>query len=252
LFVAGLTLRQETAKLTANHERKIANCESAIQNPMTALATRTLLTGFGAFGEVIDNPTERLVRYFENRAVFGHTLKTCVLPVSYRRASVLLLDALRRAEVEGCPFDLVWMLGVASGSPHWRVERFGRNVNNRAPDAEDHTPPPQIAEDGPALIEATTPVVSLVSALQLAGLPAMASDSAGDYLCNHALYTALRHLRQNGSACRAGFLHVPADPDTLRARDSGSICFSFERHIQAIDVTLAVLANRMPSSRRSL
>jgi pyroglutamyl-peptidase len=203
---------------------------------------RTLLTGFGAFGNVADNPTERLVRYFENREVPGHKLTTCLLPVSYRRAPALLIETLRRADVDGRPFDLVWLLGVASGSPHWRVERFGRNENSGAPDTEDHTPPPQIAGNGPAVLEATIRVEPLVSALQQAGLPATASDSAGGYLCNHALYVALWHLRQNGSACRAGFLHVPADPNTMRVGDAGTAYFSFEQHIQAIDVTLSVLA----------
>ncbi len=210
----------------------------------------TLLTGFGPFGDVVHNPTERLVLHFERHGAAGHNLTTCVLPVSYGRAPELLLEAIDRGGSLGRPFDLIWMLGVASASPDWRVERFGRNENSAARDADDCVPPPRIDPSGPALLEATVPVDLLVSALNQAGLPATVSESAGAYLCNHALYTALGHLRRTGGRAPAGFLHVPADSDTFASGESERPIFTFADQVRAVEATLAALTLPAASSRR--
>ena len=208
------------------------------------VAINTLLTGFGPFERIISNPTERLARHFENGTVSGHRLTTCVLPVSYRRAPALLLEALRQGDNEGGqPFDVLWMLGVAFGSPHWRVERGATNKNGVAADVDSMRARPYIVEGGPERIEVSLPVQPLVTALVHAGLPAVESGSAGAYLCNHLLYTALWHRRSADLNIDVGFLHVPVDGDTL-AKDEPAppAKFSFAQHIQAIEVTLAKLA----------
>jgi pyroglutamyl-peptidase len=208
--------------------------------------TRTLLTGFGPFGEVVDNPTERLVRHFGDSGAQGHRLTTCVLPVSYRRAPALLRDAIEQGDADGRPFDLVWMLGVASRSQYWRVERLGRNVNDQKPDMDGVIPPVCVVEDGPDTLAVTVPVSSVTSALSEAGVPAAVSDSAGGYLCNHALYAALQYLRQTGHPATAGFLHVPVDPATLAGGESAPACFSFAQHIRAVEISLDAL--RVPAA----
>ncbi len=202
---------------------------------------KILLTGFGPFGDVVSNPTERLVRHFDRHGVPGHHLATCVLPVSYGRAPAILRETIERGDDKGRPFDLVWMLGVATASTVWRVECFGRNENSSAWDADDFAPPPKIDPLGPRALEVTVPVGRLVSELTRAGLPVAPSENAGAYLCNHALYTALRHLRRTGSAARAGFLHVPADSETLEQGARPPVSFSFAQHVLAVTVTLAAL-----------
>ena len=210
----------------------------------------TLLTGFGPFLEIVSNPTERLVRHIEQNLVPGHRLTTCVLPVSYGRAPQILTAAIDRGGEAGRPFDLVLMLGVASNSSHWRVERYGRNENARAPDADNVTPLPLIDLAGPKLLEATIPVEAIVAELSRAGFPAEPSDSAGAYLCNHALYVVLRHLRKSGRSIPAGFLHVPADTDTFPPGASGGAQFTFAQQIAALHITLAALAGPSLNDRR--
>ena len=205
-----------------------------------ATTLNTLLTGFGAFGAVTDNPTQRLVAYFAERGAPGHVLTTCVLPVSYKRAPALLLEAIDRGGPGGQPFDLVLMTGVASGSVAWRVERCGRNCNDRARDMDGQLPAPEIIAGGPDLLEATVPVHLLVEAFVAAGLPVELSESAGGYLCNHALYRALHHLRQSGSAAMAGFLHVPADTTTFTDA-AAPAQFPFAQHVRAVETALAAL-----------
>ncbi len=203
--------------------------------------TNTLLTGFGPFGDVVNNPAERLVRRFEAFGHHGHRLTTCVLPVSYRRAPENLIEAIDRASADGSPFDLVLMLGVAAAGLAWRVERFARAVDAGRPDVDGLSPQPAMSGNGGQALAATIAVDAVVSALVRSGIPAIDSDSAGTFLCNFAFYAALAHVAQCGRPARTGFLHVPADPETPPA--SGGACFSFAQHIQAVQVSLDALAS---------
>jgi len=42
-----------------------------------------------------------------------------------------------------------------------------------------------------------------------AGVPAMVSNSAGTYVCNHLMYGVLHFIAASALDCRAGFIHVP-------------------------------------------
>lgn len=204
---------------------------------------QTLLTGFGPFGSVQSNPTERLLTHFSNEEVPGHELTRLLLPVSYRRAPEMMREALQKGGRDGRPFDYILMLGVAGGSPHWRVERFGRNYRESVADMDGFAPPsPVIDLYAPEAIPSTLPVPSLVLALEQIGLPVIASETAGGYLCNHLLFTTLRHLPQSGSRAQAGFLHVPADEQTFAPEQAGQPQFPFEQHIHAVRAVLNALA----------
>lgn len=209
---------------------------------------QTLLTGFGPFGTVISNLTERLVTYFAARNVPGHRLTPCTLPVSFARAPETLRAALERGGPDGRPFDNILMLGVATGSKVWRVERFGRNRDSaRLPDSDGFMPPERtIAPDAPEVLPVSFPVEALVTALECAGLPVIASESAGAYLCNHGLFWLLCHLQRTGSPARAGFLHVPADDQTFAPGLTTAPMFPFARHIVAVETVLSALLETSP------
>ena len=205
---------------------------------------QTLLTGFGPFGNVVSNPTERLIQRFATETVPGHRLTFCALPVSFARADALLQSALTAGGENGRPFENVLMLGVAAGSSRWRVERLGRNRDDpRLPDADGFSSPHRaILPDGPKTLASTFPVETILAALHAGGIPAVLSEDAGSYLCNHVLFTTLEWLRRTGSTARAGFLHVPADEQTFADGQILSPYFPFEQHIEAIRLTLAALA----------
>ena len=72
---------------------------------------QVLMTGFGPFGDVVDNPSARLVSHFARLRHPGLDLTTRVFRVTYaevRRDLPSLLDQGR--------FDVVLLLGVASNS----------------------------------------------------------------------------------------------------------------------------------------
>ena len=200
---------------------------------------QTLLTGFGPFGNVVSNPTERLLQHFASEEAPGHDLSFCLLPVSYTRASRLLREAIDRGGCQGRPFDTVLMLGVAARSPHWRVERYGRNVCGDLRDADGQMPlSPLLAPGAPEALPVTLPVEPMFQALTQIALPAVFSDSAGAYLCNVALFTALQHLQATGHPAKAGFLHVPADEQTFAQDTEESPVFPFGQHVQAVRAVL--------------
>lgn len=205
---------------------------------------QTLLTGFGPFQSVVNNPAERLTRYFAANPPKGHLLTTQVLPVSFREATGRMQQAIAAGGQEGRPFDLILMLGVAARRPHWSVERIGRNHSTTTvTDSENSLwPYPCIVANAPDTLPSTLPNVRLVEAIQAVGLSAVASDSAGDYLCNHLLFWTLSHLKARNLPARAGFLHIPGDPDTFAPTVTAEPIFTFQQHCAAVQAVLDALA----------
>lgn len=205
---------------------------------------QTLLAGFGPFGTVVSNPAERLLDYFALETVSGHDLTVCPLPTAFRRAPETLRAALEVGGRGGQAFDLILILGIASGSPNWRVERVGRNHVAALADVDGYTPEAgAIRAEAPLTLPVCLPDEQIVAALTQIGLPAFASDSAGAYLCNYVLYTTLHGLRETNCATRAGFLHIPADEQTYAPGITSAPTFSFEKHVLAVRTVLNVLAS---------
>lgn len=151
---------------------------------------RTLVTGFGPFGTVTDNPSGRLAE--------GSGRPFQVLEVAYAAADAFL------AAVDPEGFDTLLMLGVATSRDRITPELFARNWRGAAPDVRDVTLPGPIEDGQPLLIESTLWNAHLVAGLSVSpGL--FASLDAGSYLCNYLSYRAIRLFPQK----RVGFLHVP-------------------------------------------
>ncbi|MCS6776063.1 MAG: hypothetical protein RMJ43_04295 [Chloroherpetonaceae bacterium] len=217
---------------------------------MAANRLQILLTGFGPFRSVVSNPTERLIGHFRSEPVPGHDLTLRVLPVAFREAGQILLADLEVGGREGRPFDRVLLLGVAQGSRCWRVEQWGRNQVGLLPDVTGYVPPAgPIVADGPPLLPCTLPVERMTAAIEYAGLPAVASQNAGDYLCNYVLYLTLHYLQTRGYPARAGFLHVPADEQTFRPGVTTASCFPFARQVAALRAVLHTLINAQDNDR---
>src|SRR4051794_32502690 len=97
---------------------------------------RTLLTGFGPFREIVDNPSSRIVAHFAQVGAPGHELTARVLPVSYDRAAAEVSALLR----DGA-FEAALLLGVAARSAGLRLERVARHHDGgHLPDVDGQTP----------------------------------------------------------------------------------------------------------------
>lgn len=163
-----------------------------------------LVTGFNPFGGAEVNPSWEAVRRLPEK-IGGAQIVKVLLPTEFRRAEQRLLEAM----VENSP-DAVISVGVAGGKGEIYVERVAVNLRDaRIPDNVGFQPQDEpVAEDGPTAYFATLPVKAMVSAMKEAGVPAAVSNSAGTFVCNDVMYTALHQ----GKVPMAGFIHVPQLP----------------------------------------
>jgi len=163
---------------------------------------RTLLvTGFGPFLHVTENPSWEAVRDLDGQVVGTLVVRTARLDVTYGDAPRQLQEAIDRVKP-----DLVLCLGVAPGAA-LRLESTARNRDTKsAPDAAGVVRHDRaIRIDGPATITTRLPLDRLRGALRADGFEVVDSDDAGGYLCNHVFYEVL--TRRPASV--AGFVHVP-------------------------------------------
>lgn len=165
---------------------------------------RLLVCGFDSFPEAPRNPSAAVVEALGRNAwsPAGADVAYLTLPVAWRGSVETIL--VRAAEER---FEGVLVVGVAVEAEAFRVETLGRNLADptRPDHAGDLWPAPLIAGDGPAALPATAPWRSMLAAVAETGLPVVASDDAGDYLCNFTLF----RLLAEAPIPAAGFLHVP-------------------------------------------
>lgn len=164
-----------------------------------------LLTGFEPFGGDAVNPSGEAVRTVAARWTGPDRLVAEVLPVTFAGAAVRLAELLAAHSP-----DLVIATGLAGGRAEIAVERVAVNLADaRIPDNDGIQPVDveSLPGESPALF-ATLPVKRIVAAIAEQGIPAVASLSAGSFVCNHVfLHAAAWAARTPGT--RAGFVHVP-------------------------------------------
>ncbi|MBX2802673.1 MAG: hypothetical protein KTR31_33645 [Myxococcales bacterium] len=151
-----------------------------------------LVTGFGPFLDVTDNPSAALARAVDGCTVAGRSVVGRVLPVSFARGPD---EAIRLAREEQAV--LVVGLGVARRTEVC-VERVGQRVSAQTPDVDGAQ---SSLLDGPEVVPASLDVQRLSSALG-----ARISDDAGRYVCNAWLYRVTLALD-----VPVGFVHVPPE-----------------------------------------
>lgn len=183
---------------------------------------RVLLTGFGPFNGVPDNPTEKLVkimqasdgRDLDARLSDGTITLACCKVLEVSVAAVDLFFESLEIEGEDDPLQPIILLhlGVQYDADSFRVERFAYNESHfRVPDQRGfQATAAKVCRDGelgcPA--ESRFPVESLVSELQACGHNVQASCDPGRFLCNYIYFRSLRRFKN------VLFLHVPPEEHT--------------------------------------
>jgi pyroglutamyl-peptidase len=154
---------------------------------------KVLVTGFGPFGEVRDNPSAALARAVEGVRWGDHEILSRVLPVSYDRAPAETIALAREHDV-----SMVIGFGVAMERSGVCVERTAVHVGRGRPDMDGSE---RAMTEGPDRVMSSLEPTALAEALG-----AEVSDDAGRYVCNAWLYKVTEALD-----CPVGFVHVPAD-----------------------------------------
>jgi pyroglutamyl-peptidase len=167
-----------------------------------------LITGFGPFPGASYNPTQPLVaRLLRLRrpALSDVELTGHIFPVTYRDVDRQLPELLTK-----CRPDALLMFGLASRTPHLRIETRARNAVTRLwPDA-DHTRVRKGSIAGGADAMTFGPhTAKLLRAAVGTGIDARASRDAGNYLCNYLSWRAIEATCGDDGPRLAAFVHVP-------------------------------------------
>jgi pyroglutamyl-peptidase len=182
---------------------------------------RILITGFGPFPGAPYNPTiplvARLTRLrrpaFSEVEFSGH-----IFPVTYAAVDRELSEILARHR----PHALL-MFGLASRTPHLRIETRARNaVTMLWPDAE-HASVRKGSIAGGADAKMFGPhTAKLLRAALGTGIDARASRDAGSYLCNYLSWRAIEAVNTDRDLRLAAFVHVPLIPRDGASAHKGS------------------------------
>lgn len=185
------------------------------------ITMRLLLTGFGPFGDTLRNPAQLIVEVLAAEYAAAPTdglhCTSAILPVEFAAAG----DRIAALIADLRP-DVILMLGVAAKRDALSLERIALNLDDSPtrPDNAGVTPDAApIVPAGPLALAATLPLIELRTALAAAGIPAVISNHAGAYVCNHVFYVALHTVARLGLPARCGFIHVPL-PVELREAHS--------------------------------
>lgn len=166
-----------------------------------------MLTGFEPFGGDTPNPSWQAV--LGARGILtgeGHEVEAVQLPCVFNESREALAEAMGRLDPE-----LVISAGLAGGRARISLERVAINCDDaRIPDNKGRRPVDQaVVEGGPAAYFTTLPIKAALRDLQIEGINADISQSAGTYVCNHVFYGLMHDLATSGRQARGGFVHVP-------------------------------------------
>src|SRR5206468_4841371 len=205
---------------------------------MTVERTMTktvLLTGFEPFNGAAINPSWEAVRALDGWSGPDFQVVARQLPCVFGRTNIVLLEA-----IDALKPDLVIAVGQAGGRSELSVERIAINIDdaNIVDNAGQQPVDAPIAADGPAAYFSTLPIMAIVRALRVRGLPAGVSQTAGTFVCNHVFYGLMHHAAGRPAdqpALKAGFIHVPFLPEQAADRPERPPSMALKDIVDSLD-----------------
>ena len=190
-----------------------------------------LLTGFGPFRGITENPTESIATQLNGTHLGSVRVKSLVLPVAISKAFIESTNACDSSTTA------ILSLGVSSKIDCIHIEKRGQNhFKSDHGDIEGNGKGAWIIEsNGPTHRSSTFPYQLIHEALKTAGFQNQISDDAGKYLCNWLYYKLL------GKDIPVLFVHVP----------QVSKAWPLERLIEATKIILLSVGDASQSSSRS-
>jgi pyroglutamyl-peptidase len=165
---------------------------------------RVLVTAFEPFGGEAINASWEAAKELDGWRCGLAVVSARALSCAYDFCVAQFIESYTRLRPRA-----VLMTGQAARRSMVCVERLARNGASLARRDNLGAIGSTLA-DGPASLEATAPTTRIAEAVRKAGIAARVSSNAGDYVCNHLYYGALKHMAESGSTVPAVFIHVPA------------------------------------------
>ncbi len=194
---------------------------------------KVLLTGFEPFKKEKVNPSWEVLKAISEEDI-GVSIVVKQLPVVFDEAKRKAVEFFDQVQP-----DVVLHLGEAGGRTHISVERIAINCDDAS--SKDNKGKKRnerrIESDGEDGLFTTVPVKKIVEALKRNGIPAVVSNSAGTYLCNHVLYAVLHHVKKNGLTVKVGFIHLPYLPQQTIDKP-GKASMSLDVMVEAVKIAV--------------
>jgi len=172
---------------------------------------KVLFTGFDPFGGENINPSREAVMALP-KEISGIEIVAAEIPTVFGKSAEKLLELIEAEQ----PCAVI-CVGQAGGRASISVERIAINCDDASIDDNEGNRPDErrIADDGPSAYFATLPVKAIVQNMRDSGVPASISNSAGTFVCNHVMYSALHYAATKKPGMLAGFVHIPYLPQQV-------------------------------------
>lgn len=161
-----------------------------------------LITGFEPFGGDAINPTQLILDKLPSN-IGDFFIHKILLPVEFIGAPEKAINEYKKIKPQ-----IMIMLGQAGGRSEITPELNAKNIMNaRIPDNKGYQPIDEVIDpQGDEILHSTLPINKIVEEVNKIGIPCIASDHAGRYVCNTLFY---RVLNENKGEVPTGFIHVP-------------------------------------------
>ena len=165
-----------------------------------------ILTGFGPFGDVIDNPTSLIIQELRKKQL---CVEVPVKLYAVLEVSTVGVDAFLQSVSDVRGDRICIHLGVDSSGHHFKLERAAyNNTTFRIPDTTGLQPNAckivdQFEFDEP--LASKFNLDAALTTLQDEGFDVKTSDDPGRYLCNYVFYQS----QCCAPDCPVVFIHVP-------------------------------------------
>ncbi|EEH63487.1 pyroglutamyl-peptidase I [Gleimia coleocanis DSM 15436] len=199
---------------------------------------RVLITGFDPFDNEEINPSWEAIKCLPTE-INGIEVHKLQLPTSFERGVATLVEALFALRP-----DATIQVGQHGGVASLQIERVAINLANaRISDNDGNSPKEKtILTKAPTAYFATLPTAQIVRELQASGIPAQLSYSAGTFVCNTVMFTALHFAATEMPTLKSGFIHVPYLPAQVVNRPAVA-SMSLEMITAGLEKAISVLAD---------
>lgn len=201
---------------------------------------KVLITGFDPFGGASINPAYEAVKRLPE-TIKGAEIIRMEIPTVFEKEGRVLEEAIQNYEP-----DIVICVGQAGGRSSVTVEKVAINLMEaRIPDNEGKKPIDKVIyEDGENAYFAKLPVKAMVQNMNMHGIPARVSYTAGTFVCNDIMYRLLYMIDKKYPRLRGGFIHVPYLPEQAVELPDGTpsmsaqmiadgLCYAIEEAIES-------------------
>lgn len=175
---------------------------------------KILVTGFDPFGSDKINPAIEAVKKLPD-TIKGAKIIKLEIPTVFNKSAQVVHQAIVKEQP-----DYVLNVGQAGGRSALIPERVAININDgRIPDNDGYQPLDEpIQPDGDTAYFTQLPIKAMAKAIRAAGLPAIVSNTAGTYVCNHIFYQVQYMRTKEFPKLKAGFIHIPFLPEQVITR----------------------------------